>query len=217
MTAVVFCLFLAFLIAIGWHFIGLDRNRGRAIAAMRWVDLALAAEGHVTGFEAVAPERYSVTMQFDAAPFHRPAIWLELAPRHDPLRWLIFKLQKQEELLIFQTDLDLPLNFSFEGINERWLGRSRRGLTFKHGNWDLESWTPCIISTRNTWRSELSSVMNALFSSRHHEVLSVHFQRSSPNFSASLPLSSLQLSSEQRPSFFDSLRELASEASAPRS
>lgn len=217
MNGVWLLLAISFVLALAWRAIWTSRNRSRAMAILRFVDLALSGEGHVTGITQTAPSRFLVSVQLATSVFYRPEILLELAPRHDLLEWLRFCLKRRRELLIFQTDLDLAPQFSFEGINERWFGRTRRRTSLASGNWELETWAPCVISTQSQWKNELASTINNLFSSRHHDLLSVRFQRRSPHFAAALPVDTLPVTADQRPSFFDSLRALASEASASRS
>lgn len=214
--AAFFSVLVALTLALIWHFACLRQNRIRAIRILRFVDLALAGEGHLTGVTPVAPDHFLVSVQLGTSLFRRPAMLLSLAPRHDPMQWLLFWLRRRRETLVFQTDLEIAPAFNFHGKNQRWLGRTGKHLALAGDQWDVEAWAPCVISTRAIWRAEQAAIMNALFSSRHQEVLSVEFRRSSPHFSAALPLDSLPALADQRPSFFDSLRALASEASASR-
>ena len=210
------CGLLALALIAIWHYFWLARLRRRVWNILGLIDLALAGEGHVTGMKALSSSIFFVTLQLAAQPFHGAAVRLELAPRHNPLKWLLFRLRKRSEMLVFQSDLELTPGFSFEGANERWSGRSRRGLDLGKGNWEFEQWSPCVISTNAHWSGEQTSVMNALFSSRNLELSRIAFQRHSPQFSATLPLDSLAQAAAQRPSFFDTLRELGSVASASR-
>jgi hypothetical protein len=203
-------------LALIWHFAWSHRNRIRALRILRFVDLALAGEGHLTGVTPIAADQFLVSVQLGTSLFRRPALLLTLVPRHDPLQWLFFRLRRRRETLLFQTDLEVAPAFNFHGKNQRWLGRTSKRLVCQGDEWDVEAWSPCVISTRAIWRSDHAAIMNALFSTRHQEVLSVEFRRSSPHFSAALPLDSLPMLADQRPSFFDSLRALASEASASR-
>jgi hypothetical protein len=170
----------------------------------------------LTNITPLGPDRFLVSVQLGTSIFYRPAMLLVLAPRHDPLAWLLFRLRRQRESLVFQADLEVAPAFNFSGKNQRWVGRTSRHVDLLRRDWDFEQWSPCVISTRTIWRNELASVMNELFTSRHQEVLGAEFRRSSPHFSAALPLDSLPALADQRPSFFDSLRSLASEASASR-
>ena len=216
MIAAFFSVLVALGLALIWHFAWSHKNRIRALRILRFVDLALAGEGHLTGVTPIAADQFLVSVQLGTSLFRRPALLLTLAPRHDPLQWFLFRLRRRRETLLFQTDLEVAPAFNFHGKNQRWFGRTRKGMVCQGDQWDVEAWAPCVISTRAIWRSDQAAIMNALFSTRHQEVLSVEFRRSSPHFSAAVPLDSLPMLADQRPSFFDSLRALASEASASR-
>lgn len=216
MIAAFYSVLVALALALVWHFAWSRQNRIRALRILRFVDLALAGEGHLTGVTPLAADQFLVSVQLGTSLFRRPAMLLTLAPRHDPLQWLLFLLRHRRESLLFQTDLDVAPAFNFNGKNQRWFGRTRNHLNVNPDRWTVEQWAPCVISTRAAWRGDQIAIMNALFTSRHQEVLSVEFRRSSPHFSAALPLDSLPALADQRPSFFDSLRALASEASASR-
>ena len=208
---------LGFLLAIGWRLIWSARNRRRALTALGWIDQGLSGTGHVTGIRALGPSRFYISAQLGGSTFECAAFVLQLAPRHDLVEWLLFRLHAKQELLIFRADLEPPPEFDFEMCNERWHGRTRRALHPQTGSWEFEETTPCIFTTQRHWRHELAVALSAVFANRHQELVSVKFQRRSPHFSASLPLDSLPVTAARRPSFFDTLRELASEASASRS
>jgi hypothetical protein len=56
----------------------------------------------------------------------------------------------------------------------------------------------------------------ASFSRSDHEFSSIDFQRRSPHFSVTLPLETISPESPTRTCIFESMRELASSASASR-
>lgn len=75
---------------------------------------------------------------------------------------------------------------------------------------------PFILTSRRDWQRDIANSVQSLANARDSELLSVSFHRNAPHFSATMPLSALAGLSISRERLFDSLRELASSASAAR-
>jgi hypothetical protein len=130
-----------------------------------------------------------------------------------PLRWLFSKVRGQKEMLTFQADLDLPPSFALEVHNFRWFARSSLRAPAQDTTWGFEHTGPFVITTRVDWKKEISCAMGSLARSINRELLDVSFQRQSPHFSATLPLSSIAPGSPTRTCMFETMRELAASSS----
>ena len=75
---------------------------------------------------------------------------------------------------------------------------------------------PFILTSRRDWQRDIASSVQSLANARDSELLSVSFHRDTPHFSATMPLSAIGGLHSSRERLFDSLRELASSASAAR-
>ena len=83
----------------------------------------------------------------------------------------------------------------------------------------METVGPFVLTTRTDWQREITAMMNALVASRDSDFLTVSFRRTSPHFSASVPVSRVcpqDGGSYRDYDIFDVLRELADCASASR-
>ena len=160
--------------------------------------------------------RFRVRLELVTAMFRQASLVVQLSPRQHPLSWLMKQIRRQSETLTFQADLDSAPSFNLEVHNYRWYGRSRRRLSSESHNWELHQTTPFVLTTRNEWQREITSMMNALVASRECECSSVSFRRSSPHFSATVPLEILAPGLQNQPEIFDVLRELAAGASTAR-
>jgi hypothetical protein len=80
----------------------------------------------------------------------------------------------------------------------------------------LEQSGPFVLTTRNEWQREITTMMNALVASRECDCSSVSFRRSSPHFSVTVPLNTIAPESQAQCEIFDVLRELAAGASTAR-
>jgi hypothetical protein len=198
-----------------WYLLAVRHHRRRAKQVVLWIQGVLAGNGQVVGIRWVAPSRFKVPLRLTCGLFHRASVVVEMTPVEMPLRWALVKMRGQKEVLTFQADLDLPPAFSLHLHNFRWFARSSRKVNVSAGNWAFEHAGPFVVTTRSEWKKELSSAM-ASFSRSDHEFSSIDFQRRSPHFSVTLPLETISPESPTRTCIFESMRELASSASASR-
>ncbi len=199
-----------------WYYVFVQMNRKRSAWILAWIDAAFSGYGHVAGVQWVTPSRFQVRLRLTNCGFKHPTIMVQLAPRERPLQWFINKLRKKPETLTFEANLHCPPSFNLDVQNHRWCGRTRRNLPRNPQGWKLESIGPFVISSRHNWQREITNMMNSVMASRSCNFLNVSFRRSSPHFSATVPLDSLESTQSAGGSVFEVLRELAAGASASR-
>jgi hypothetical protein len=197
-----------------WYCLSTRHNSRRAVQALRWIEAALAGQGHVIGIRRMASSRFSVPLRLKSGVFHRAWMLVELAPRELPLTWFLSRIRKRQDLLIFQADLDLPPSFSLDVHHLRWFARSSRKTSFDNSRWNFERPQPFVMSTRIDWQREISSAMTSLAGTTNREFLNINFQRKSPHFSVTLPLEAIAPTSPVRNCMLETMQELAGRSSA---
>jgi len=197
-----------------WYFICVRANRRKALRVLRWMEVALAGRGHVTGIRWLSSCRFQIDVRLSRSNFRRASFLAQLTPRELPLEWLLHRRAGRRETLTFSADLDYAPAFNLEVLNQRWEGCTAKPAKMRGTGWRFHPNGPFVMTTSQDWKRELSSMMTSLLATREQDVLSVRFQRRSPHFSATLPLSALPASAASNSSLMDSLRELATEASA---
>jgi hypothetical protein len=100
--------------------------------------------------------------------------------------------------------------------NHRWANPQRRLRMPKKRAWTLQHVGPFVLTTRNDWQREITTMMNALVASREGDCSTVCIRRTSPHFSVTVPLNTLSPSSSAHIDIFGVLRELATGASTAR-
>jgi hypothetical protein len=197
-----------------WYWLATRYSRRRAGEVARWIEAALAGEGHVAGIRWVSSSRFQVPLRLAHGIFRRASVMVDMAPCELPLQWLLGRIRARQELLTFQADFDLPPVFSLHVQNFRWFARSSRKAPKMNNGWVFERTSPVIISTRSDWQKEVSSAISSLAQGQSHDFLTINFQRRSPHFCATLPLEAIAPGSPTRNFVFESMRELASNSSA---
>lgn len=210
------CLVLAVALITAWHAGFVRYNRRRASAVLRWIESALAGNGKVVGVRWSAPSCFRAQLRVAAGPFQRAWVVVQLAPRQSPLAWFMCRLRRRPETLTFEADLEAVPGFDLDMQNHRWWGRTRRRLSANDPGWLVERCPPLMITTRRDWQHDLASLMDALLASREGDFLGFSFRRTSPHFSASLPLESIVPHQGESVHFFQLLSELAGGASPAR-
>ncbi len=204
-------------VAIGlWYFWFARSNRLRSARILRWVEAVFTGHGHVVGVHWVTASRFHVRLRLASTLFQRAGLIVQLLPRELPSAWLLAHLRKKQETLTFEADLDCPPSFNLEVCNQRWCGRSHKKVKVDGEASLLEHCGPFVLTTRNDWQREITTMMTALVASRDCDFLTVCFRRTSPHFSATVPLRSLAPETRADTDLFDVLRELAAGASASR-
>ncbi|HET9282847.1 MAG TPA: hypothetical protein VFR24_12890 [Candidatus Angelobacter sp.] len=196
-----------------WYSVFARRKHRKAREVVRWIQSALGGRGQATGISWTGPAKFRVPLRLASGVFQHAWVVVELLPQQTPVQWLFNKVRNRNESLTFQADLDFPPAFSLHVHNFRWVARSSRRTPANHAGWKFECLQPMIISTRPDSQKEIACAMASLTRADGSEFVDVSFQRSSPHFSATVPLESLSPGSPLRVYMLDAMRELAGSAS----
>ena len=208
---------LAGLILVTAWYVGFVRyNRRRAIEIVRWVRTAFSGQAQIMGVHWSTSSRFHIKLRLCPGVFHQSYIVVQLIPREFFVNWIISHFRKQQEVAIFEADLDPAPGFNLEVHNQRWCGRSRRGSRLDPHHGHVEAFGPFVLTTRKDWQSEITAMIDALVASRDSDFLSVSFRRTSPHLSATVSLDSLAPQHLRHENVINVLRELADCANAAR-
>lgn len=199
-----------------WYFWFVRFNRQKGAQIIGWIERAFDGHGHNAGVRWITASRFQVRLRLSTSSFRQPSVTVQLFPREMPLNWLIARVRRRQETLTFEADLDGPPSFNLEVHNHRWCGRTRRKFPRSSERWMLERTGPFVITTRTDWQREITNMLNALVASRECDCATVSFRRTSPHFSATVPLETISPDSPSEMNIFDVMRELAAGASASR-
>ena len=122
-----------------------------------------------------------------------------------PLNWLMARLKKQKEWILFQAELERRPSSNLVIASHRWIGRT-----------DVHGPTPSccyslgslVVTTREDWSTE-TALIETLLATRAHEFAHVEFRKKAPHVRLTAPLESLCPNADQS-GLFDLLQELAS-------
>jgi hypothetical protein len=209
-------MFLALLLMgwLGWAAWFRRQNRRRSQRALHWIEVAFQGHGHVAGVRWSGPSSFQVQLRLGQHLFRHASVAVHLLPRESPVGWVRASWRKQQEVLTFTSDLELPPEFELQVENHRWCGRTKRNMP-SPAAFHTSRTTPFMITTRSEWQHQ-SAMLDALIASRERDFLSVNYRRHSPHFAATIPLDSLDPDAAGVSEFFDVLRELAGGASTSR-
>ena len=214
-TVVLECL-AGLIVVTGWYVCFVRYNRRKAADVILWIKTAFSGHAQILGVHWTSPSRFMVRLRLVPNIFQQSHIVVQLMPREFALNWLLSRIRKRQEIAIFEADLDVPPGFNLEVHNQRWCGRSRRHAKLDPVHSTVESIGPFVITSRRDWQREITSMVNALVASRDSDFQSVSFRRTSPHFSATVPLTSLAPQNRTGNNVFRVLRELADCAGASR-
>ena len=204
------------LLVTGWYVGFVRYNRRRAAEVLLWIRTAFSGHAQVLGIHWSSSSRFHVRLRLLPGVFQHSYIVVQLLPREFFFNWFLSKLRKQQELATFEADLDSAPLFNLEVHNQRWCGRSRKGSTLDPERGTIENFGPFVLTTRNDWQREITSMIDALVASRDSDFLTVNFRRTSPHLSATVALDSLAPQNTNGNKVFHVLRELADCAGASR-
>jgi hypothetical protein len=195
--------------------VGLHASRERAIRILRWLDTAIAERGHVAGIHWISRSRFSVPLRLRSGIFRNPSVTVQFSSRlaalgFSGLRALPFTRGK--ETVTFHADLDHAPGFDLELESLRLFARSNRKLDANEPGWQFETGTPVILTTRMDWQKEIGGLISRLASYPERDFLSVCFRKTSPHFSATVPLEAIAPEAAHAAAIFDTLQELATGA-----
>ncbi len=198
-----------------WYVWFRRRNRRKSIHVLQRIKTAFAGHAQIIGVRWAGASRFSVRLKVLSTLFQHASLLVYLHPLELPLNWLSSRIRKKKETLTFEADLECPPAFNLEVNNHRWCGRTRN-FPKDRRRIAVDTCGPFILTTRNDWQREITTMMTALVASRDCDFLTVSFRRTSPHFTATVPLDSLSPESQCEAEIFNVLRELASCASASR-
>ncbi len=216
MAEVLICLAGGAALVLAWHCCFVRYNRARAIRVLHWIEASLAGHGHVTGIRWSTPSHFLVPIRLHTSVFRRAIMRVQITRREMPFRWLLDWLRKRPETLTFEADLDSAPGFNLLVGNQRWWGRTSRKLFPDQDRWVFEQTTPLLLTTRHVRQGNTPVMLNALLRCREKDFLNLRFRRSSPHFSATLPLAAVATAAHEGESLVDLLLEVASGSSASR-
>jgi hypothetical protein len=200
-------------LCVTWYAVSLRRKREKAREILRWIQASLAGRGHVVGISWTAASRFRVPLRLTCGVFRRAWVLVEMRTQETPAHWLIQKISNPQEVITFQADLDAPPMFSLQMQNFRWFARSSPKTAIENAGWQFERLPSVMITTKPESQKEIGGTMTSLSRGDNGEFLEVCFQRSSPHFSATLPLESLAPGAPARTYLLDTMREMAGSAS----
>jgi len=200
-------------LCVTWYAASLRRKREKAREILRWIQASLAGRGHVVGISWTAASRFRVPLRLTCGVFRRAWVLVEMRTQETPAHWLIQKISNPQEVITFQADLDAPPMFSLQMQNFRWFARSSPKTAIENAGWQFERLPSVMITTKPESQKEIAGTMTSLSRGDNGEFLEVSFQRSSPHFSATLPLESLAPGAPARTYLLDTMREMAGSAS----
>src|ERR1700730_1828956 len=211
--AILFITFIAVAaLCITWYTVSLRWKRQKAREMLRWIQASLAGRGHVGGISWVTASRFRVPLRLTCGVFNRAWVLVEMRSTETPVQWLFNKISSRPEVLTFQADLDYPPTFSLQMKNFRWFARSSPKAEIDRPGWQFERLPSVMISTKPQSQKEIANTMTSLSKGDNGEFLEVSFQRSSPHFSATLPLEALAPGAPARTYLLDTMREMAGSA-----
>lgn len=111
---------------VGWYWWFRRYNRLRAAEVVRWIERALRGQGQIAGIQWNSASRFRVQLRLLPAVFRGACLLVQLLPRHSPPHWLLSRLRRRRETLLFEADLDGPPSFNLEVHNHRWYGKTQR-------------------------------------------------------------------------------------------
>jgi hypothetical protein len=196
-----------------WYLWFARANRRRAAEVLQWMRNAFTGHAQILNVRWTGASRFHVRMRVGSQLFRHSSVMVQLTPREFPFSWLASRWKKHQETLTFEADLDCAPLFNLEVHNHRWCGRTRREVS-RRQQFAIEQCAPFMLTTRHDWQREITNMMTALVASRECNVLSVTFRRTSPHFTAMVPLTSLSPQSDCEMEIFEVLRELAECAGA---
>lgn len=208
-------LIAAVLLAGLWYFLFARYNRRKGTRALRWVEAACSNRARIVEARWLGASRLQAQLRFAAHWFENARVTIRLIPRPLPIQWMLSHWHKQRETLTFEADLDYVPGIRLEIRRHRWLTDSNCSLTQSSRNWTVSRPGPIILTTSAQWQRELPPIVNALMTTRGHNLLSVRLDPDSPNLAATIDLNALS-DEEAAAGFLGVVRDLAAGASASR-
>jgi hypothetical protein len=209
LSVVVVLLLLWYGLCVRWN-----HRRGRRLLAK--IESAFSGYGHVCGVEWQSGSQFQVRLRLNGCAFSHSTVTVRLYPLHKPLGWIVARLRHEQETLTFDANLLCPPAFNLDVRNQRRVVKVKSRRPPKGAVVHLHRLGPFVLTSRRDWHRDVANTVQSLAGARDCELIAVSFRRSAPHFSATLPLETISGLQSSRARVFDSLRELASGASAAR-
>ena len=204
------------ILVVVWYIFLLRSNRRQGRQVLEWIQAAIAGKGQAFALRWLGASVFHVALRLDTSFFQHPALIVRLVPREMPLHWLKHWWRREFATITFEADLEISPRFDLQVQQHRWSGRSSKNVSPDPDSWYFEQLTPLIMTSRPCWQPDVATMMNALLSCRHREVVDLSFRRKSPHFSATIALDCISPEGRGGSNLLDTLRELAAGASASR-
>jgi hypothetical protein len=204
---------IAIVLVVLWYFWCKKYNRLKGYQVLHWLQSG-ALRLRIAGIRWRSPSKLDIRLKFNSHCFRDAHVHVRLLPRELPINWLLCRLRREKETFSFEADLDCPPVFNLEVLNHRWANRQVRRLTADPKRVALVRAGALLFTTRTDWQPDLGRMMHGLLASRDYNFQKVCFHRSSPHFSAVLPLASVEQGGPEAGDLFEVLEELATAASA---
>jgi hypothetical protein len=185
------------------HFLLQRRLQQRALCALRWIEHALGPNGHVSGMRWLSAHQIEVPLKVVHPIFRRSHVHITLQPISRLFR------KATVETLTFHADLDLVPTFSMTFGNLRLFARTQKHLSPDTEGWQVMNCKPVVLTTRLDWERDITNAVYTVLHSQRREHVEVTFRRSSPHFSATMPLEALSPDHPEPLAFLEMLREMA--------
>ena len=201
-----------------WYSLCLRWNRRRGRRLLSNIENTFSAYGHVCGIRWQSASQFQVRLRLTSCAFTNSTVTVRMYPLQRPLGWIVYRLRRERETFTFDANLLCPPQFDLEIRSQRRVAKLKtRVRRFPKGSVvQIHRLGPFILTSRRDWQRDIANSVQSLANTRDSELLSISFHRNSPHFSATMPLSAMAGLSISRERLFDSLRELASSASAAR-
>ena len=186
-------------------------RRNRATRIIRRLEEALAGRGHVISFHWLAETQFEAALRFASSSFKRSSIRVEFSDSTLPLMPWLWRKREESEKLVFRSDLEAAPRFRLNVLSQRWTAQSGKIKCLDAAQWNYEPVMPVIFTTACDWSPELAATV-VTSRSNQQQFQDVQFRKSSPHFSASMPLHIFS-EGENHLDFFTALRDLAAEVS----
>lgn len=174
----------------------------RALQALRWIENSLGVAGHVTGMRWLDERRIEIPIKVVYPVFERAHVQVTLGRR----RWF---RKGEEDTLTFFADLDLRPAFSMSFASLRWFARTSKDLDTDSTQWKALNCDPVVLTTKLDWDRDVTNGMYTVLHGERRENMQICYRKTSPHFSATLPLEAISPEQPEPFALLEVMREMA--------
>lgn len=194
---------VAIIVVAGWYLGWREVSRLRAEKVIHSVRRAVAGRAQVSGPYWHQPSRFDIQLRF-AAGFRESWLTVELTPREMPIQWLVARLRKRGEQVIFRAELEHRPSSGLIIARHKSCGYTSRAALSSEDCYSLGS---LVITTREDWQGE-TAIVESILAARSRNLTHLEFRKRAPHLLITAPLSSL-IEDEDDSGLFGLLQELA--------